>query len=301
MCNEGCCCKNLTLDGLKRFIISFTVINLILSFIAIFIRAGNTDWYEKALVYLEERNNGTFNNFTFDNCKEGGIFEDDTYCEINGKFLYKPSENVGNQGLYKKWKSVEIIINIIRAIIILIILIYYFSVINRTISNIIAFINENQNDIEEYKKLKHKNNNFLSSLIMFFSSLIALCGVYILIRALALSANMDIGLYEEGDQNPFEECIAINYVIDIAEIILFGLTICFTNRLKRMVNQIQIQSPRNNTIPYHQNYNAYPIQSIQPQNVPNQVQVQVSSVRVVQETITIRNNDVYQTHPLDYV
>ena len=35
--------------------------------------------------------------------------------------------------------------------------------------------------------------------------------VWILIRALALSCNINIGLYEDGEQNAFEDKIAVNY------------------------------------------------------------------------------------------
>ena len=61
MCNTNCCCKDLNKDSLKKLSISLIIINIILSLIAIFIRAAKTKLYEQALVLLEQRNNGTFN------------------------------------------------------------------------------------------------------------------------------------------------------------------------------------------------------------------------------------------------
>ena len=63
--------------------------------------------------------------------------------------------------------------------------------------------------------------------------LIVISGLWIIIRALAISANQDIGLYEDGEQNAFEEKIAINYIFDIIEIVLYGIEICFIIRIKR--------------------------------------------------------------------
>ena len=53
-----------------------------------------------------------------------------------------------------------------------------------------------------------------------FSFLIFTSGLFIFIRALALTANDHIGLYEDGRQNQFEEHTAINYIIDIINITL---------------------------------------------------------------------------------
>ena len=88
MCNSNCCCKNSTLKELAHYLITFTAINMILCIIAIFIWAAKTERYKQALIYLDERNsiNSTFKNTTYKNCRYGGHFKDDIYCEIEGKF-----------------------------------------------------------------------------------------------------------------------------------------------------------------------------------------------------------------------
>ena len=69
MCKINCCCQNSTLKELVYYLIVFTAINMILSLAAIFIRAAKTNRYEQALIYLEIRNNNTFINTTYENCK----------------------------------------------------------------------------------------------------------------------------------------------------------------------------------------------------------------------------------------
>ena len=48
---------------------------------------------------------------------------------------------------------------------------------------------------------------------------------------------MDIGLYEDGKQNEFEQRTAINYIIDIVNIVLNSVAICFVLRIKRSLNK----------------------------------------------------------------
>jgi hypothetical protein len=108
MCNVDCCCKNLSPDGLIKFLLTFTAINLALSIVSIFIRAANTGRYDQALEYLEARNNGTFVVVQYTDCKKSGFFKDEDYCKIDGEYLKKPSKDVSSQGLFKKWKTVEI-------------------------------------------------------------------------------------------------------------------------------------------------------------------------------------------------
>ena len=80
---------------------------------AIFIRAADCDRYKEALMYLEARNNGTFKNILIANCKRSeDILDDDYYCDIDGKKLKKPNNEVNFQSLFKNWKKIEIVLNI---------------------------------------------------------------------------------------------------------------------------------------------------------------------------------------------
>ena len=208
MCHADCCCSGETKSGLMNLLIAFTIINLILSVVAIFIRAAKTQRYDEALEYLEAINNGNLDSLDLNNCGQE-LFDDDIYCNIDGKRLKKPSQSVKNQSIFKNWNKIELALNISRAVITLPFLIFLIYVINK----------------REMERL-----NLITICVIL---LIVISGLWIIIRALAISANQDIGLYEDGEQNAFEEKIAINYIFDIIEIVLYGIEICFIIRIKR--------------------------------------------------------------------
>jgi len=116
---------------------------------------------------------------------------------------------VKNQSIFKNWNKIELALNISRAVITLPFLVFLIYVINK----------------REMERL-----NLITICVIL---LIVISGLWIIIRALAISANQDIGLYEDGEQNAFEEKIAINYIFDIIEIVLYGIEICFIIRIKR--------------------------------------------------------------------
>ena len=278
MCNVDCCCKNLSPDGLIKFLLTFTAINLILSIVSIFIRAANTGRYEQALEYLEARNNGTFVVVQYTDCKKSGFFKDEDYCKIEGEYLKKPSKDVNNQGLFKKWKTVEIILSILRtAITVVFLAMIYFVFKNKA---------KNFGNMDEEQKEKYVGN--LTYLLIFTSFMIFLSGLYILIRALAINANQDIGLYDDSQQNSFESNIAVNYIIDIIEIVLYGIEICFIIRLKREIVTkyptpaiIQVPKSRDQIINV-------------PRQDPPQQEIMIQQVRVTQQIVNVQN-----IHPLD--
>lgn len=278
MCNVDCCCKNLSPDGLIKFLLTFTAINLILSIVSIFIRAANTGRYDQALEYLEARNNGTFVVVQYTDCKKSGFFKDEDYCKIEGEYLKKPSKDVNNQGLFKKWKTVEIILSILRtAITVVFLAMIYFVFKNKA---------KNFGNMDEEQKEKYVGN--LTYLLIFTSFMIFLSGLYILIRALAINANQDIGLYDDSQQNSFESNIAVNYIIDIIEIVLYGIEICFIIRLKREIVTkyptpaiIQVPKSRDQIINV-------------PRQDPPQQEIMIQQVRVTQQIANVQN-----IHPLD--
>ena len=191
-----------------NLLIGFTIVNLILSVVAIFIRAAKTNRYDEALEYLEAINNGNLDSLDLNKCSQE-LFDDDIYCNIDGKRLKKPSQSVKNQNIFKNWNKIELALNISRAVITLPFLIFLIYVINK----------------REMERL-----NLITICVIL---LIVISGLWIIIRALAISANQDIGLYEDSEQNAFEEKIAINYIFDIIEIVLYGIEICFIIRIKR--------------------------------------------------------------------
>ena len=236
MCKSNCCCKNTSPRGLIQYLMVFIMITFVLSFISIFIRAGKTERYKQALIYLEERNNGTFNvNDSYINCRKGGyLFKDETYCEFNGVMLKKPDINVNYQSLFKKWKKIELIINVFRTVVTGIFCVYLFFIVNPKLNKYIELRKQKNNN-----EITNENSNFWIILIVCLSILITISSLEILIRAFAISANFNIGLYEETSQDQFSENIAINYILDIIIIVLTSICICFVHRLNSSLKQIK--------------------------------------------------------------
>ena len=261
MCNTNCCCNGLNKETLKKLSLVFILINTILSLIAVFIRAAKTKRYEEALVILEQRNNGTY-NVTLYNCYLDGLFHDDIYCDSEGKRLSKPDDNVSNQSLFKNWNTYELILNVSRLIITGIFLIFFYFAI---------------------KKYEDEDNSgLLSYSIAILGLLVADSGICILIRAMTIGTNNNIGLYEVGHQNEFESHTAYNYIIDITEIVLNSIVICFVIRIQRDKPQIVVitQPP------------AQP--QPEPQSEPQGINIQINAV--VRQTEITSNRYI---HPLD--
>ena len=187
------------------------------------------------MVLLEQRNNNTYKDYIFDECYMGGLFKDEKYCDINGTMLYKPSEKVEYQTLFKNYPNIEVAIDVVRLVFtgIYSIFLYYMTSKHKTY----FFYN---------RLLQRQTENFSTLLLIslgFLIFLILISSLCILIRALALRANQDIGLYEEGKQNEFESRTAINYIIDIAYIVLYGIDVGLVLRIKNSVYPKEIQGP----------------------------------------------------------
>ena len=307
MCNADCCCRDASASDLIKYLLVFVLVNLLLSFISIFIRAAQTERYDQALLYLDAINSGELDlnlaEFGFDNCDRTGDFLDTNYyCEINGKRLKQPSESVSNQGLFKKWNTVELILSISRTVITVAFVAFFYFIIKKKADDL---------DLDN-KEDKKNFLNSLSHLIIFIIFLIVISGIWILIRALALTANDDIGLYEDGEQNAFEEKIAINYIFDIGEIVLYGISICFVLRIKRDLNRpppspnnIQTTSPRVNIIPVTiqnppppQNPYPRPQPNGRPRLQPIGIRVEERHVRIIQveQVNSVQQLDRYNYH-----
>ena len=263
MCNTNCCCKDLNIQSLKKASLAFILINVIISFIAVYIRAAKTKRYEQALEILEQRNNGTY-NATLYNCYLDGFMNVEIYCDSEGKRLSKPDDNVSNQSLFKNWNTVELILNVSRLIITAIVLVFaYFA-------------------IKKYED--EKNKNFLSYLIAVLGLLVADSGICILIRAMSIGTNQNIGLYEIGHQNEFEKYTADNYIIDTIEIVLNCIVICFIIRIQREEPKVVIV---NQPKPQPQPQYMYP---------PQQPEINININNVMGQTQSTSNRYV---HPLD--
>ena len=208
MCHTDCCCREETKSGLMNLLIVFTFINLVLSFVAIFLRGAKTKRYDEALKYLEAINNGNLNSFDLNNCNQD-LFDDDIYCNVDGKRLKKPSDDIDHQSIFKNWNKIELALNISRAIITVPFLVFLFYVIRK------------------------RELELLNLVSIFVMLLVVISGIWIMIRAFAIEANDDIGLFEEGKQNAFEEKVIDTVILDIIQIVLYCIEICFIIRIKR--------------------------------------------------------------------
>ena len=208
MCHTDCCCREETKSGLMNLLIVFTFINLVLSFVAIFLRGAKTKRYDEALKYLEAINNGNLNSFDLNNCNQD-LFDDDIYCNVDGKRLKKPSDDIDHQSIFKNWNKIELALNISRAIITVPFLVFLFYVIRK------------------------RELELLNLVSIFVMLLVVISGIWIMIRAFAIEANDDIGLFEDGKQNAFEEKVIDTVILDIIQIVLYCIEICFIIRIKR--------------------------------------------------------------------
>ena len=296
MCNENSCCKASSLTSLKSILLIFTAINLLLCIIAVFIRAGTTKRYKDALILLDERNNNTSINSTFNKCSFGGLFNDELYCEVDGKRLYKPSDSVSFQSLFKNFPKVELIMDISRIIITIIFFLYIFFVLNKYRK----YLNQNNTNNNSNSPQNQEKENFIFLLrisFIFLIILVCISSIFILIRAFTIGTNNDIGLYEEEYQNQFEKYTAINYIIDIVNIVLSSVGIGFILRMKKFLKE---GPPQNNNRPIiiqpiqrpPIQRSPYPIQNINPPST--NYQINIHNVRV--ENIVSYNNGI---HPID--
>ena len=94
---------------------------------------------------------------------------------------------------------------------------------------------KNINNMDNNEKKRY--SGYLYYTLYFTILMIIISALCIIIRALAITANMDIGIYVDTTQDQFEEYIAINYIIDITEIVLYSIEICFIIRIKRDVEK----------------------------------------------------------------
>ena len=155
-------------------------------------------------------------------------------------------------------------------------------IVKHKLKEFIEITEQNGVDINQERE---KYSNLWIILISGLIILIFDSGLNILIRALSLSANINIGLYEDGSQNEFESRIAVNYIIDIAIIILVGISICFIQRIKKGIKGYQPAQP--------------PVIVVQhrPRPEPQVIIGFRREVQIVQNQVRIES---LNQHPLDY-
>ena len=151
---------------------------------------------------------------------------------------------------------------------------------------------QNIANMDQEQKEKYLGN--MTYLLIFVAFMIFLSGLYIIIRSFTISTNDQIGLYDDSEQNSFESNIAVNYIIDIIEIVLYGIEVCFIIRLKRGITA-QFSTPVNNQVlPSINHIRNVPQPSQNPYQMSRPQQIEVRQVRVTKQIVSIQ-----RMHPLD--
>ena len=238
-CSLNCCCRNATTSQLSNYLFFFVSLIFLISLIAVFVRVGRTERYKEALQLLEEKNNNIFNSKFPLSCfkassKNGGknssLILRNLYgdrCELEGKILLPQDEKISLQTHFKNWKKTELALNLLRTIIIGLYLFYIIFIKCKYLNNI-------NNTIDDLQAHTNLSNHFIisTSLSMILTYTSAL---FMLIRMFVFGTNTEIGLYEKNSTD-FEDYMVYNYIADIADIVLAGICICFSIRIKQAYN-----------------------------------------------------------------
>jgi len=158
MCKENSVCRGASINGQKNLFLLFTGINIILSFITCFLLASKTKHYKEAKQLLAQMNNNNIDNEIYNFCLSE--YKDKKYCEIDGKKLLNPKENISHQCLFKKFKGVEIALDILIILFYKCFLIFSFKIFYKftTVLESDNILNQKieEKDTEKAKKLEEE-------------------------------------------------------------------------------------------------------------------------------------------------
>lgn len=235
------CCENANPETIAFVLIVTLFISFALSFASAFLMTSSTKQYKESLEILEQSYNIFFLIKFPRNCFEKPIIYDPrniySDCYVGEEKLAIQRKEITNKLVYKKYKTIELTLKILRIIIIFLFM----------ISFIVLFI--------YLKKSKDSNNvvPFNKYLNIYFSIIVILSYILTFISFLlfffsleAISTFHEIGLYKISS-NEFKNSIIINISINginmfISIIIIF--ISCFANQI---YNKIINRQESNNT------------------------------------------------------
>ncbi len=225
-CVTSCCCRNSPMKTINISLLVLISCCLFFSLLTTIIRSAKTSRYKEDLDYLkylspENENQLTLRylpniikeqNSTFRNLRN--------YDDYNRKEYIEPQSEISYQSLFKKWKKIEIALNLIR----------FFLFIFHFIISLHFLINRNKSlDLIE---------SILPITIKLSIGSITLCIIQIIytpilmyLRTMTFITDQQIGGYYEDETTDFVNCSSWNVFFDTIIIILIGICLSFSYRI----------------------------------------------------------------------
>ena len=222
-CVTSCCCRNSPMKTINISLLVLIACSLFFSLLTTIIRSAKTSRYKEDLVYLKYKYENQLTlrylpniikeqNSTFRNLRN--------YDDYNRKEYIEPQSEISYQSLFKKWKKIEIALNLIR----------FFLFIFHFIISLHFLINRNKSlDLIE---------SILPITIKLSIGSITLCIIQIIytpilmyLRTMTFITDQQIGGYYEDETTDFVNCSSWNVFFDTIIIILIGICLSFSYRI----------------------------------------------------------------------
>jgi ABC-type multidrug transport system permease subunit len=200
-------------------------INLFISLITTANRAGNTAQYKDSLQILKELEEGHYsryeNDYDYDNYYNENDYDYDNYYDEN---KYYPRDyynhDINNVSLFKSWKNVELVLNLLRFILLLFQFVIIFYLLSKRLKNL---------DLPE-KSLPRAIILSIGSMILSIIQLIYSIIIAILIL-LTMNTIEEIESYSDDTSSDFNTRSYFNIFLNITIIVLFSICISFSYRI----------------------------------------------------------------------
>ena len=220
-----CCCAKSPMKTINISLIVLISINLFISLITTANRAGNTAQYKDSLQILKELEEGHYsryeNDYDYDNYYNENDYDYDNYYDEN---KYYPRDyynhDINNVSLFKSWKNVELVLNLLRFILLLFQFMIIFYLLSKRLKNL---------DLPE-KSLPRAIILSIGSMIL---SIIQL--IYSIIITILILLTMDtiegMRSYSDVTSTDFNTRSYFNIFLNIKIIVLFSIFISFSYRI----------------------------------------------------------------------
>ena len=219
ICCLSCCCRNSTMKYISQAFLLLTLVSFLLAIVICIIPAANVKRYDMAKQYLEAFENNQ--NPVIDINDLRNLQSYSTRLPLEKK-IKLPRSEIRYTSIYKKWKTIELTINILGVILIIPLL----------VANILIWtIKRNYNgDITDNSLVKKQQNLSILSLTLLII-LIVFCLIASYLRTMASICDEDIGLYDENKENVFQNRIIYADFCQTIQLILFSCSICLAYKL----------------------------------------------------------------------
>ena len=219
ICCVTSCCRYSTMKTISTALLVLTSISLFFSIIILLIPAANTDRYERAKTYLQAIENNEVP--IVDDKDFRNLYE--SYAILpNGDKFKLTNDEISFKSTFKKWKTIELVINILGLIIILPLF----------VTNILILCTkrDKNGDITNQKLLK-RYTKFAQCDIILLIILILYCVIASFLRAMVYITDSDIGLYNMRKGNSFQNRVSYADSLNTIQLILFSVSISLAYKL----------------------------------------------------------------------